>query len=59
MTTIRTNRDMLEAEAHRLKKAGYEIIAIETYIYPQATYTDVIWGRTKVPAPITDADIPF
>ena len=41
-----------------MTEAGYEIIAIETYHWPDCvTETEILWGREA--PPITEADVPF
>lgn len=41
-----------------MTEAGYEIIAVETYNWPDdVTETEILWGREA--PPITDADVPF
>lgn len=58
MTTYRTDITVSGSTKKWLEDAGYEIIAIETYHFPDADFTDVIWGQTNPPPPITEADFP-
>ena len=43
-----------------MTEAGYEIIAVETYHWPDGvteTETEILWGREA--PPITGAELPF
>ena len=41
-----------------MTEAGYEIIAIETYHWPDGVIeTEILWGRDE--SPITEAEVPF
>ena len=56
MTIIRhTDRPALNAA---MTEAGYEIIAIETYRWPDGVAeTEILWGRDE--PPITEGEVPF
>lgn len=55
MTTIRCNDD--DFNNTRMNKAGYEIIAIETYSWPDGySETEIIWAKD---GPIDERDLPF
>jgi len=42
----------------RMTNAGYEIIAIETYRWPDGVIeTEILWGRDE--PPITEDELPF
>ncbi|BAJ79760.1 hypothetical protein ACMV_04130 [Acidiphilium multivorum AIU301] len=56
MTIIR--RSDCPALNAAMTEAGYEIIAIETYHWPDGgTETEILWGREA--PPITGAELPF
>jgi hypothetical protein len=59
MTTYRTDITVSGSTKKWLEDAGYEIIAIETYHFPDADLTDVIWGQTNLPPAITEADLSY
>ena len=41
-----------------MTEAGYDIIAIESYRWPDGvTETEILWGREE--PPITEAEVPF
>lgn len=41
-----------------MTEAGYEIIAVETYNWPDGvTEIEILWGRDE--PPITEAEVPF
>ncbi len=41
-----------------MTEAGYDIVAIETYLWPDGVIeTEILWGRDE--SPITEAEVPF
>jgi hypothetical protein len=59
MTIIRTVAGLTRHDVRLLRRARYEILAIETRHLDQSNVTDILWHREDKPDAITAAEIPF
>lgn len=59
MTVIRTGAGLTRHDIRRMRRGGYEILAIETRHLPQGDETTILWQRDDGPDAITEAELPF
>ena len=59
MTIIRTIADLTRHDVRRIKRARYEILAIETRHLEQGDATEILWSREDAPDAIQAHEIPF
>jgi hypothetical protein len=59
MTIIRTTVYLTRHDVRRIKRARYEILAIETRHLEQGDATEILWSREDAPDAIQAHELPF
>ena len=59
MTIIRTVAGLTRHDLRRIKRARYEILAIETRRLDRGDLTEILWHREEGPDAIRDDEVPY